>query len=452
MYGEKEHLFRIVGTLNFRKHKTLKLEFRYVTMNDSDKNNNLKSEVHAATLTPFNPSAEQGRSDLDAGQANNSAKRRYGDISEKDHNILADAVQSTSQCNVTADFPSFVPNTVTPNAPSSPSTGFKEAISSPMPTVIKEDTLTNSSRKANEDEANRYHVRDWLASSTTAKALDPLLEKVSLPKNKRVGTERPPPTKNAKHESGISEGLGQKRGRDVTTANDVVNVKGEDEQDFVDVGMALESSSSPVASNSAKERLERIPHGSLDCPDSLRSQQFPGILSGWWDASAKENASYAEKKAHLSSIKTPICYADRGLQMLLWDVGFEYNVYAHQFEAIRSVAGLARTFPFAVKDPERKKLEKDMLLMNETGGYSRLEALLAATREASCWHEEGEINGDRGICPETSNPRKPFEYILSTRGMLLADEMGLGMLSSLWSILRVSVFKIYNSPLSSFVV
>lgn len=36
--------------------------------------------------------------------------------------------------------------------------------------------------------------------------------------------------------------------------------------------------------------------------------------------------------------------------MLLWEIGFDFNVLAHQFEAIRFVAGVIKTFPLAAAD------------------------------------------------------------------------------------------------------
>jgi len=50
------------------------------------------------------------------------------------------------------------------------------------------------------------------------------------------------------------------------------------------------------------------------------------------------------KLDHLTKIESP---ADKALQMLLWEIGFDFNVLAHQFEAIRFVAGVVRSFPLA---------------------------------------------------------------------------------------------------------
>ena len=123
--------------------------------------------------------------------------------------------------------------------------------------------------------------------------------------------------------------------------------------------------------------------------------------------------SSASRDAKLDHMATISSDADKILQMLLWDVGFDYHIYSHQFEAIRFVAGLQPTFPLVRmrKNPKEKTDESDsdssldddddedesvrgMLRLDSAGGSARSNALRSAP-------------------------------LLPTRGMLLADEMGL---------------------------
>ena len=125
-----------------------------------------------------------------------------------------------------------------------------------------------------------------------------------------------------------------------------------------------------------------------------------------WLSSATRDA----KLDHMAKISND---ADKILQMLLWDVGFDYHIYSHQFEAIRFVAGLESTFPLvryvgkkptergppdssddSSSDEEEDESIQDMLRLDSTGSSARSNALRSAP-------------------------------LLPTRGMLLADEMGL---------------------------
>lgn len=92
---------------------------------------------------------------------------------------------------------------------------------------------------------------------------------------------------------------------------------------------------------------------------------------------------------------------DELLQMLLWDIGFDYNLQEHQFEAARFVAGFVRSFPRPMTNQadesagDRKdKAIQEMLQRNEIGRIARKNAL-----------RRGELK-------------------LRGRGVLLADEMG----------------------------
>ena len=122
------------------------------------------------------------------------------------------------------------------------------------------------------------------------------------------------------------------------------------------------------------------------------------------------SATRDDKLDHMAKISND---ADKILQMLLWDVGFDYHIYSHQFEAIRFVAGLESTFPLVRRagkmptergqpdssdesssDDEEDESIQDMLRLDSAGGSARSIALRSAP-------------------------------LLPTRGMLLADEMGL---------------------------
>lgn len=144
---------------------------------------------------------------------------------------------------------------------------------------------------------------------------------------------------------------------------------------------------------------------SSDDDDDL-DDRLAAISRRNWLSSATRDA----KLDHMAKISND---ADKILQMLLWDVGFDYHIYSHQFEAIRFVAGLESMFPL-VRNVEKKPTERgqpdssddsssddeedesiqDMLRLDSTGSSARSNALRSAP-------------------------------LLPTRGMLLADEMGL---------------------------
>ena len=109
---------------------------------------------------------------------------------------------------------------------------------------------------------------------------------------------------------------------------------------------------------------------------------------------------------HLNAIAKDI---DRALQLLLWDIGFSYKLYAHQFEAVRFVAGLAPQFPCSTKiDP--------VIFENcSRGAHFRSMALKNAAKEFSFHQKE-----------KNASDESNRNYTLPTKGMLLADEMGLG--------------------------
>jgi len=118
---------------------------------------------------------------------------------------------------------------------------------------------------------------------------------------------------------------------------------------------------------------------------------------------------------HLEGIAEDI---DRALQLLLWEVGFGYNVYAHQFEAIRFVAGLVPTYPVPsnAKKGQRTfdEVATSLAAYDTEGSNCRSTALEMAAIEF-----DSRLNSD-------DNTTVRYTHTLPTKGMLLADEMGLG--------------------------
>ena len=102
---------------------------------------------------------------------------------------------------------------------------------------------------------------------------------------------------------------------------------------------------------------------------------------------------------------------DRALQLLLWEIGFSYNVYAHQFDALLFVAGLNSKFPYSSKET--------LYLGDESskGASARSKVLEQAANEFL------DLESDK------EPPNGNWLHILPTKGMLLADEMGLGKCS-----------------------
>jgi hypothetical protein len=122
--------------------------------------------------------------------------------------------------------------------------------------------------------------------------------------------------------------------------------------------------------------------------------------------------SSASRDAKLDHMATIPNNADKILQMLLWDVGFDYHIYSHQFEAIRFVAGLQPTFPLVRmrKNPKEKadESDSDSSLDDDDDGES----------------VQGMLRLDSAGVSARSNALRTAP-LLPTRGMLLADEMGL---------------------------
>jgi len=112
-----------------------------------------------------------------------------------------------------------------------------------------------------------------------------------------------------------------------------------------------------------------------------------------------------ERLRHLEEISGD---ADRAIQLMLWDIGFSYNIYAHQFEAVRFVAGLVPTFPFS------KSVDVSMSQNSPEGAQLRSLALKQAARELIL------------LDVHNKTSRGGIVHALPTKGMLLADEMGLG--------------------------
>ena len=114
---------------------------------------------------------------------------------------------------------------------------------------------------------------------------------------------------------------------------------------------------------------------------------------------------------------------DRALQLLLWEIGFGYNIYAHQFEATRFVAGLVPTFPVPSSNTKfAENVAASMLEQSANGTHYRSEALKMTALEFSSRLNNNNKNNNN--IPAGDDSR--FIFTLPTKGMLLADEMGLG--------------------------
>lgn len=136
-----------------------------------------------------------------------------------------------------------------------------------------------------------------------------------------------------------------------------------------------------MASHHTSVQEESIDEYSSDSSDDGDDQ---GGTENWLTSSKRR-----EKLAHLEKI---VDDHDKALQLLLWDIGFDYSIHAHQFEAIRFVAGFIPTFPFE----EYANDVKEMLEQNENGRY----------------------------CRKKSLDQKNLKLRRPGKGMILADEMG----------------------------
>lgn len=115
------------------------------------------------------------------------------------------------------------------------------------------------------------------------------------------------------------------------------------------------------------------------------------------------------KLDHLTKIESS---ADKALQLLLWEIGFGYNVLEHQFEAIRFVAGVVRSFPLAAHQSDNNSSDdSDSDDCSAEGYHSETNEMLAL-----------DLSGEM----KRSNALKQPTNLTKTRGCLLADEMGLG--------------------------
>ena len=127
-------------------------------------------------------------------------------------------------------------------------------------------------------------------------------------------------------------------------------------------------------------------------------------LRGWLTSSTSQT-----KLDHLTKIESS---ADKALQLLLWEIGFGYNVLEHQFEAIRFVAGVVRSFPLAAHQSDNNSSDdSDSDDCSAEGYHSETNEMLAL-----------DLSGEM----KRSNALKQPTNLTKTRGCLLADEMGLG--------------------------
>jgi hypothetical protein len=113
---------------------------------------------------------------------------------------------------------------------------------------------------------------------------------------------------------------------------------------------------------------------------------------------------------------------DKALQLLLWEIGFNYNIKPHQFEAIRFVAGVQSTFPN--NSCSSNNDNKLLLSLNDMGVSARLDALRSVAAATTASSASGSKDDNDNI--DNNNSNNSNNIMLPTRGMLLADEMGLG--------------------------
>ncbi|KAL7547901.1 hypothetical protein ACHAWF_011183 [Thalassiosira exigua] len=149
---------------------------------------------------------------------------------------------------------------------------------------------------------------------------------------------------------------------------------------------------------------------------------------------------------------------DRALQMLLWDLRFGYDLKAHQFEAVRFVAGYGERFPFAAargregnncggkkgqakggtKAPDAEASgsddDSDSSSDSSSDQDSDAEGRGGSEAEEDDEREEEEDLADDLLRPDEVGraartralDRKELLLSGKRRGMILADEMGLG--------------------------
>jgi hypothetical protein len=141
----------------------------------------------------------------------------------------------------------------------------------------------------------------------------------------------------------------------------------------------------------------------------------------------------AARRRHLEEITHK---HDRALQLLLWEIGFGYNIYAHQFEATRFVAGLVPTFPVpsgmtkggSETTNETAVAAAAIMAEQSANGTQFRSRTLERTALEFSWRLNNNSNNNsnkNNNIPAGDDSR--FILTLPTKGMLLADEMGLGM-------------------------
>ena len=161
-----------------------------------------------------------------------------------------------------------------------------------------------------------------------------------------------------------------------------------------------EKRSSPKARKVANSTSKSKSSASSDDSSSADDDDEPDEAERWLDATDWLTSSSRDDK--LNYLTTIASVNDKALQLLLWDLGFDYNIFEHQFEAIRRCAGLVKSFPLAPSADSDNSDDSDgddedaeeMLLLDSIGWNSRKAAL------------------------------NRNDLVLTGRGILLADEMG----------------------------
>lgn len=148
---------------------------------------------------------------------------------------------------------------------------------------------------------------------------------------------------------------------------------------------------------------------SSDEDDDNSFSNTKDLKKGKWLTSS----TVQEKLDHLTKVGSS---ADKALQMLLWEIGFDYYILPHQFEAIRFVAGVIKTFPI-----------RDDTSNDNVGGS---DSDVSDDDFFGSKNDDDEVNEmlalDLAGEMKRYNAFKQPQYLLKTRGCLIGDEMGLG--------------------------
>ena len=192
---------------------------------------------------------------------------------------------------------------------------------------------------------------------------------------------------------------------------DLQSSSDEDTSDGDDVGVMKKMSLKNKASKSRKRAAGSSSNGwitwkdkedasssSSDSEEDDEDDRMLEIRCHWLTSDSRD-----EKLSHLDTIRND---EDKALQMLLWDVGCDYNIFLHQFAAIKFCAGYIPSFPRGPKDDSDSDSDSD-----DSGSDEEDETLQEMLQR--------DIFGEQARFKALSEPRLKRDG----RGMLLADEM-----------------------------